>query len=330
MSRSTLLRLTVLGICFVLMLVWIVYAFTTRRARQERVILDRLYRDTPHWAKQIDEQIQTLKKENLKTSLANLWKMDTFFFPGSRFIGSSIKVLSFPPEPDDGKEYPRVIVSSRRFIKVYQELSALSKVKAAQLVSAEVQKTLPEYHSLLQEWLERAKSFSGRDAQPKGGGPLAITDDGVHPTLMGMRLKLLSLCLIMGNLELTDSRDTVARLVKEALQQYSEYSNKEKYNVDIAFRNVSDVSLYNRQILVTALVGTIPDPQIRQRAEELMARYEISEELTAYDAQLTTYDFPVTRDGERPDFSRGRVKIRYYQNVPDEVFRYLLSLTLNN
>lgn len=325
---STLLRLSVLGICLVLMLVWFVYVLSTRRARQGREILEQVYRDSPEWAKRIDEQIQTLKKENLKTSLANLWKMDSFF-PGVMWLlgqGSGTPI-ELPPWPAEGNSYPRVVSSSRRFVKAYQELAGLSKRKAAQLVSTEVQKTLPQYHRLVQECLEEFKDSSAPEARSETAGPLPLTDDGVHPTLTGMRLKLLALCLIMGNLELTDSRETVAMLVKEALQQYSEFSNAYKSNIFRATRVINDVSLYNRQILATALVGTLSDPQTRKMAEELMARYEVSEELTLYDAQLTTYEWP--RTTARPDFSRGRVKVRYYKNVPDEVFRQLVTLTLN-
>ena len=165
----------------------------------------------------IADQIQSLKAETPEQSVKDLMKVGDFYRTlvgegGGGFLAKQ----PFPFSPDVGAIDVQRILNNRRFVKVFEELSTLPKAQAAKLLATEMEKSLAHYTKMFdEEWEFLVDVHRGDNPNPSSGGAgptLQISDspDG-RPTLAGIRLQLLSLALVAGNLELVDANKAVSR-----------------------------------------------------------------------------------------------------------------------
>lgn len=273
------------------------------------------------------EQINPLRGESLEESLAKLSDVEMFFWPGVPRESLSLYLWTLPLRSSVGGRDVQTIMSNRRFLRVYEGLSKLPKAKAADLINRQIESGLPVYSALFDQDLEAKKDSIKADVKPKVVGSYQGSNnkDGT-PTVLGMRYKLLALALIAGNLGVQDCRPTVAKLARHGSQSYQTLQRKDLYNHYSAYAIIEGGSLYNRQILGTALLAT------SGRLNGLTAgadKYRVatkSEEVTHYDARATRFDLH-GRIGVVPvDYSKGRLTVRYLGDISDLTFEEILAL----
>lgn len=268
-----------------------------------------------------DTQISVLRKESLERALDNLSEAYMFFWPG--VVGRSTDYLTYklPLPAAVGVFDVETVMSNRRFLKVFDELSHLPKPKAAALINREIERTLPVYRKLVDADLELKKESIRAGAEPRPGGGFVVEPQGKNPTWTGMRFKLLALVLLAGNLELEDCHATVLKVGKTASADYAKFCRKDLYNFFSGYCLITAESLYNRQILGTGLLGT---------SGELVAARPAgvglnTQDLTHFDAKATRYDLHGRIGAEPIDFSKGRITVRWITEIDDEIFERILA-----
>ncbi len=272
----------------------------------------------------LGEQVRQLKDESVEESLQMLSQVEMFYWPGHPM---GVQFVVLPLDAKTEQITVERIMSNRRFLKVFQELSEMSKTAAGHLVSQEIERTLPAYKAMSEEcW----NYLRGQDQSPRSNPPsfnqISNNADG-SPTLYGLRHKLLSLVLIAGNLELADSTPAIEAIVKEAYRQRDlSYGAAAEFQSK-AWMMIHDVALYNRTILATGIIGTsgLADGQLAQGdgkpSDEFEARH-----LTHYDAAATPYDLLTRGDGLIPaDFTKGEIFVKFHKGLDDTAFDKLVS-----
>jgi hypothetical protein len=236
-----------------------------------------------------------------------------FFWPGSP--SSDVGKVWIPLDKVIGQNDVRLILSNRRFRKVLQELSALPKSAAGALVSRAIMDEMPRYTKLFSDYVASCdlRTPMDRSKPAIGAQPLEIStpaDDSV--VLVGSRLKLLSLVLLAGALELQESREAVVAVVRVATETYREMATAAKRTPFVAHGILTQASLYNRQVLYTGLVG-VGCAKREQSVEWTM------EEVGPYDARATPYDLHA-RQGFVPVEKHSRIAIEFATGVSDGQF----------
>jgi hypothetical protein len=274
----------------------------------------------------IAEDVQVLKAESVEDSVRMLSEVQMFYWPGRPQNAGGV---IFPLTQDIGQEDVERIMSNRRFLKVSRELSNLPKERASALVSEQISAALPRYRTMFEEMWK--KVVDGRRNVPPGmpataGPTLQISNNPDHsPTLAGLRLQLLSLVLISGNLELEAARPAVLSVVEEGCRQRERFYKDSEGNEMDRFLMLTTVGLYSRQILATGIQGTFK-PQTRPATAEQQAHIDNWEarRLTHYDAAATPYDL-LTRGGGPipPDYTKGSIELRFHKGLDDKAFNDL-------
>ena len=271
----------------------------------------------------LGQRVSALRDESVEESLQMLSQVWLFYrWPGSSGGAGEVQL------PEDARA-ERVVVerimSNRRFLKVFQELSEMSPTKAGQLVAREIERTLPAYREMSEEYWQFT---TGQDKRPRSRPPsfnqISNNLDG-SPTLYGLRHKLLSLVLIAGNLKLADSRPAIRSVVKEACRQRDRSYVATAEHRRLAWAMIHDVALHNRRILATGIIGTSAGKagQLAQDDGKLAGIFE-SRRLTHYDAAFTYYD----RHGQ-PDFSKGEIHVKFHKGLDDAAFDKLVALFID-
>jgi hypothetical protein len=86
-------------------------------------------------------------------------------------------------------------------------------------------------------------------------------------------------------------------------------------------------SLYNRQILASALLATHPNPDATTaQSKSLGLRWSVSRPLTHFDAELTPYDIPSRGFPSMADFSSGTLSVSYLAPLDDTQFDALVGV----
>jgi hypothetical protein len=275
----------------------------------------------------IDAQVLTLSTESLAESLDKLGRLDMYTWPGPPpENGVSVE---FPLPKDNGWQVVDQLFSSRRFLKVYEELALLSRSEAGALILERLPVARQVYGKLLDEfvaqpWFKLAdgpdtgqfhRGFSGSDSD---------NEDGT-PTLWGTRFEVFALVLLAGELKLETVHGEILDLAEYACGQRQSYSDPKVHYPHNGVLSLTYLSLYNRQILGTALLLTLPsvgsgDPALPPGVTWVEKR------LTKYKAVYTTYDLPVTmRWGGVPDFSQGTQTMRYLSPLDDASFDAIVT-----
>ncbi len=234
------------------------------------------------------KHIDDLRKESLEDSLERLCLIGAYYL-GDIYEEDAL-IGRFPVGPGPGKFDVHRLMSNRRLVKVFQELSAMPKPRATVILHRHLQASLKEYDRLFAAQMqERVRRRGVGDALPQGMF-MAISDDGnvAHATWFARRLQVLALVLLAGNLELPELAADVRAVAKRGVEQYADFQDDTKYEVIIGVLMTSHGSLYSRQTLAIGLLGTCPnrdDPTVR----EYMARLRTMK-LAPFDAPRTPYE----------------------------------------
>jgi hypothetical protein len=281
----------------------------------------------PELEARIDSQVLALSTESLAESLAKLDRQEMYRWPGPSPYRDNMVTVEFPLPKDVGQEDVENLVSSRRFLKVYEELMLLDRSKSGALVLERLRASRPIYEKLLDEYVAQPwfRDLSAPDKEPNviGGSQCSDNKDG-SPTLYGTRFEVLALVLLAGVLKLEAAHAEIVELAEYTCRQRQSFSDPKAYNLRVGFRTLWGMSLYNRQILGTALLLTLPsvgsgDPALPPGVTWVEKR------LTKYKAVYTTYDLPVTMRGLRPDFSQGTQTMRYLSPLDDASFDAIVT-----
>jgi hypothetical protein len=271
----------------------------------------------------IDAQIEQLRRESTAESVKQLREVEMFYWPGYRFDGAGS--IALPLAADVGSHWVDQILSNRRFLKVFDELSRMSPAQAAETINNQVRESLPIYRSLLAKDMATLKR--NRAALPPGtpstaGLSLQISNnsDGT-PTLNGLRLQLLSLALVAGNLKLTEAKASILELVHQAESQRQLLYQPDPVLIKAdRFCILADASLYQRQILATALLGAAGPPIEAKKPDAgvtaLPYRVEV---LPRFDTRVTRYDQAAGAEGANdPANQEGQLRLRVLEPLTDE------------
>ena len=265
----------------------------------------------PHSWEQAAEEIEALSTETLAQSLSRLSDIEMYCWPPVADEGGII-IMPIPKEkwPKDAAK----ILTNRRALKVCEDFSNLPKEEASRLISKEIDDFLPVYKKIFEaDWEDRRSK--GSDA----GVSMRMSNMPDHsPTLAGARLKVLSLVLIAGSLELKDARQAILKVVDEALRQRKQFYSGPRESEAQRYLTLNSTGIYNRSVLATGLIGTAGAlgklPQtVWETVEPRMYYFGSTADLL--DARL-----PRTLD-----FSRGKSLIRVYQRMDDSGFDAIVA-----
>jgi len=271
----------------------------------------------------IYQKIEKLKRESLKQSLEDLDQVELYNWPGR--MSEGLIVARFPLEPHHGYDDVVCVMGNRRFLKVFAELKALPRQEAARIVGTEMAEAVKVYLDLRTRRLPKWKKELGPKSKTGGGVGFRVSNnaDG-SPTFQGARYSVLALALIAGNLQLHEARPQVLRVAREAVAERQMY-----YDAKV-FRPLSGLSLlvnslYSRQILATALLGTCPldaKPDGILKSAKLTCKTTV---MTRFDADATPLDYQCRRRTMAPDYSKGTLPIEYVEPLSDAQFDQVLS-----
>lgn len=270
-------------------------------------------------------RIQALRGETPEQSVRDLMKVGDFYNSGiSDGGGEFLDNRLFPFAPQVGALDVQRVYGNRRFLKVFDELSGMPKPQAAKLLATEMEKSLALYTKMFdEEWEFLVDVHRGDDPNQSSGGAgpsLQISDspDG-KPTLAGLRLQLLSLALVAGNLELPDAKQAVSGLVRAAVEQQRRVSGDVRATLVNRYFMLESAGIYNRQILSAAIAGTAAK-EVREELNAAPGALVVTS-LTHYDAAQTAVgaDNPAMLGG-KPDFTKGTLKVRVHSSIDDAAF----------
>lgn len=206
--------------------------------------------------------INVLHSESTSASLVNFYQTTFFMFPGLPIEMTGV-ASGIPLHKSVGRVDIGHIYSNRRFLKLYDELSALSPAEAGRLVAQQLENQLPVYIQLFdkkhKEVME-TKSYSTS---------FEINKPNKDPEICGSRLSILGLVLIAGNLHLKESHKIIADIVQIGVKQRDVLYQSAPSDKSLGGVTLYNAGLYNRQILITGLLGTT--------AEGLNAKNQIIE-----------------------------------------------------
>jgi hypothetical protein len=198
----------------------------------------------------IKEQVAVLRTESLQAGLASLGEASGYVWPGP--AGERGSLTGLPLSMRVGQDDIEAILGNRRALKIFQELSALSRKDAGAIVSREIDSTLAAYRDKYEKhWDAIIRESKRVDREP---APVAhpVSAPMGQTTLLGDRYKLLALVLAAGCLGLSDARAAVDDVAAVGEEQYAVALAK---NVQGAPAAIAGLSLYNRQILATGVLG---------------------------------------------------------------------------
>lgn len=272
--------------------------------------------------------IEILDKESVETSLARLdeHKMYTW---GSTWIQHDKATLAeIPLQPGLGRSDLIAIMSNRRVLKLMEHLSTLRKAKAAALVEKEIDRALCEYNRLWDQQMEYSKYLKRkpyRDPEKPTRDLYLRRADG-KPTLVAVRYKVLALLLLAGNLELRGTQPAVREVLEVAVRQRDLFYHNSIYDKRACAPMLVWASLYHRQILGTAVLGTYVDSAKRQEILKQFGCKLKTERLQRYTATIIPYGRLWEGHGvSRSKYTNGPLTVKYLEPLGDAKFDAIVN-----
>ncbi len=273
----------------------------------------------------IDRMVAQLKTESLEQSLAALPACEFYRWPGS--IDPSLVFYKFPFERKVGSNSVKEILSNRRFRKILQELRQLSREEQAVVLLAALRHSLETYEQIYKRFHEQNSPYFGSELPfPTTSPSIPISDnrDG-SPTIYGSRLSVLALMLVAGNLNLVECNAAVRGIVEKAIAQKNEMESTEKFHMMYRYSMIRDASLYNRQVLATALIGTSPVGGPGTKPCDMGSSQWKTAQLTKFDALATAYDLHYKHGAIKIDKETKTVSVKYLTPLIDEEFNTIVD-----
>jgi hypothetical protein len=306
-------------------LVLLALVFARHQGGRSDIAHQELRREIPELAAHIESEIAVLRAESLHDSMVKLSDVNMYYSPGpAPSAGSWSDEQYLPLKPDADLETTEAILSNRRFRKVLGEMTRLSssqRDKAAKMLNEELNSALAEYLPLYHAELQLIASNYPASSPAfqigtRPGGPVVV---------VGARLKVLSLTWISGLLELTDEAGLVKRVARMAVEQRDALYKASEPQALARSEVLRMVSLYNRQLISAALLGTTADRSSRETALRTTGATWQERNLAGFNAALTEFDAPVLSKMMEPDHSQGTVTVRFPAPLDDVNFDSLLK-----
>lgn len=197
----------------------------------------------------------------------------------------------------------------------------MSEAEAETLINAELPNALDIYIELYDGYSEFKK-----EQEEQAVGWIGETTDESEVVLLGSRYKVLSLVWIAGLLELEGCQVNVDKAINIAIKQRDAMYRNPKYSDRFKRTVLENVSIYNRQLLLTGLAGVLQKPSALssylQEAEVIMKHFQS----TAYNARFTQYDLPVRSFYGKPDYLKGKFTIGCFSPIDDSTFEQAISI----
>ena len=269
------------------------------------------------------QDIAKLKDESIAESLVKL--SDVSMFNLERLPRPDLVVLkgeSIPLGAQKDHWDLEAIMSNRRFRKVFEHLSGISKDAASEMVNRELSAALAEYLPLYERSMRgiRSPEFKARltNSQAFSGVPafaIANVPEG-EVVVSGARLKVLALVWTSGMLGLSGSKDPVERVARLAVKQRAELYGEPNLDSFFKAQTLKGAGLYNRQILSTGLLGVEGNLDLEASATKAAGVEWQERRLTLYN------DLSGARE---PDYSLGSLTVRFAAPMDDAHFDLLLK-----
>jgi len=276
----------------------------------------------PAYADKVEKTVAGLQAETPAESVANLYYVTDYFNPGVDF-NSGIN------EQNLDQEDLEAIMSNRRFCKVFSELGKMDKAKASQLVKTNLISALGNYSSLYERHLHSLMPF-GKITNSTESLPITFVtgftkpEDAGKETIVGEKMKVFSLVWISGMLKLTDNQELVAQVARLALKQKADLDNDPTLKSHFKENILWDISLYNRRILSSGLMGvSFKETGMETNAMKAAGVKWEQKTLVGYEAALTEYDKPFFPMGA--DRSTGTITVNYVSYMTVANFDQLLQ-----
>ena len=277
----------------------------------------------------IDMIIRILEKEPIQLSLARLDEYNMYTWGGEWIFYEkrTYGMDDIPLKPGVCRKDMICIMSNRRFLKLMEELGMLPRAKAGELVGKDIVSTLSLYRKLWDEQMEctdQVKKVQYRDPNKPTRALLAYNIHG-RPTLLGVRSKMLALLAIAGNLQLQEARSGVMQVIDLAIEQRNEFYNNPVYFESAAAHMLVEASLYNRQILATAALGTSVEFSAQEAIVKAAGCSFKSEKVQRYTEIITRYGRLSHEYEIMKNPPEGSLTVRYLEPISDSQFGLIIN-----
>jgi beta-lactamase regulating signal transducer with metallopeptidase domain len=275
--------------------------------------------------RRIAGQVVVLQKESLGESIARLDEVAPYAWPGPGEL--PLLEVSLPIKKGAGSLEVDWIMSNRRFLKVYEEVRALPPAEAGAVLAKALDEALASYRGVFGAYMKHVERFTAPDhafSERSTFPPFQVGNNPDRsPDLLGPRLKVLSLMLIAGNVHLKEAAPAVRAVVQEAVRQRDMFYDPKRFKEADGVGMVADASLYNREILATALLGTGMALLDADKAVVDVGAAWNAKDLTRYDVPATAYDLSARDDGA-VDYSGG-LRVQYIEPIDDGQFNAMMA-----
>ena len=157
----------------------------------------------------IEKVIWKLQHEPTKESFKRLHEYTLYDWPVGVMYSKTFLFGEIPLPPSYDRETVMLILNNRRHVKLMQDLTALSKKDAAALINKELPSALKTYEKLYDSYFKNCR-------KGKVAG-FAMSHKDKSPTLLGMKQNVLSLVMLTGHLELTETKAQVQSVLDHAI-----------------------------------------------------------------------------------------------------------------
>lgn len=271
-------------------------------------------------AMDVDRIINMLEKENLDKSLSMLLQVQ-LYYPGEMSMANEGQVPKIPLDSSAGRIDVSAILSNRRFLKVLKELSNLPKEQADQKVCQHLKVAIETYNKTFKKYMkDYGKVLEENRKNPERGKPIGFisyVSDG-RITLKAIRYKVLAIVLIAGQLNLPESGKYVNEVLEIALEQRKTFYNTDAFTPSNTVIMLEGGSLYNRQILAMALLGTHLPDEYSQKILQQNSKKITDYKLTSYNAAATPFERSLRAMGT--DYSKGSINVKIIEPLNDSEF----------
>lgn len=301
------------------------------KGTRHATVKSELTKSAPQLADRIEQVVATLAKESVGDSLNKLVDVNLFYWPGplpSTAYSGGLVVEYLPLDKKFGQTDVEAILSNRRFLKIMEDLNKMDRTAVSELVNTELARASEVYNELFIAEMQRfAPHYQVEKLAGKASitGPTFVTgnvEEG-KVVIAGARLKVLALVFICGELGLTDCKSTVENVVKIALKQRTELYEASTLSPFFRAEMLKRASVYNRQILSSALLGLEKNDAQTAIMKELELQWR-ERKVPTYKTALTEFDLPVRSGAAKPDYSLGSRSIKLTAPVDDSRFDQLL------
>ena len=273
----------------------------------------------------IKAQIAEVSAESVAESIENLVQPGMYFWPGGGSVDKA-HFLMLPLRPEEGQEDIATILSNRRFLRVYEELAALSPKDASAVLVDAFPRFLKSYREALTYYVEaRRKAPPARPGVPYSDSPsfqVSGPPSG-KPNPLGERYRLLALTLIAGDLQLEGAHAAVQEVVKQGVADRERFYAEGEFSPGFRQLMLTEASLYNRQILAHALLRTSPDKARVAQVWAALGKEMQTKDVPAFDAERTEADVHFVSGPV--DFSKGVMRVEYLPPLSDEEFNLVVE-----